>query len=415
MSDLTPLTVTLTREQLYDRVWSASAVQLAKELGISDVAIGKACKRYQIPKPPAGYWAKVANGASPTRPPLPVIVDPKMQKITFWPGPPRTERPPAPGNTDGSTDVALEFVSTNMKELGERMKASSLSWAVPTSLQSLHPVVELTMEALKQSAKEKRYVRPGKPDLLYPSSTRIGRNTLDIRVAPGSVDRAIKLAQGLIRAAQAVGFSFKEQKDSYRGYHYLELFGHQIQFSIVELSNREPHVPTAKELADSAKYSYSKPPKWDHLPNGMLCVNLFQGNLRTNVAEIADGKVRRVEQMVREIVVAMLKEVDVALERRRVQWEEQRRAMEAADARRREEEQRRLEQKELDDLVAQAERWELSERLRRYRAEAEEVARTAGALDDPSSKMHAWLRWVANVADRVDPLSGLKKRDEPAG
>jgi hypothetical protein len=54
MNDTPRPPVTLTRQQLYGRIWSVSAVQLAKELGVSDVAISKACKRHQIPKPPMG-------------------------------------------------------------------------------------------------------------------------------------------------------------------------------------------------------------------------------------------------------------------------------------------------------------------------------------------------------------------------
>lgn len=38
-----------TRQQLYGAIWSKSAVQLAKEIGVSDVAIAKACKRCNIP------------------------------------------------------------------------------------------------------------------------------------------------------------------------------------------------------------------------------------------------------------------------------------------------------------------------------------------------------------------------------
>jgi len=35
-----------TRQQFYEQVWSKSAVQLAKDLNISDVAIAKLCKKH---------------------------------------------------------------------------------------------------------------------------------------------------------------------------------------------------------------------------------------------------------------------------------------------------------------------------------------------------------------------------------
>lgn len=58
------------RLELFCMVWERPAAQVAKELGISDVALGKLCTRLQIPKPPRGYWAKVRSGKTPHQPAL---------------------------------------------------------------------------------------------------------------------------------------------------------------------------------------------------------------------------------------------------------------------------------------------------------------------------------------------------------
>lgn len=47
-----------SKSELHELVWSISAVQLSKKLGVSDVAIAKWCKKYKIIKPDRGYWAK---------------------------------------------------------------------------------------------------------------------------------------------------------------------------------------------------------------------------------------------------------------------------------------------------------------------------------------------------------------------
>ncbi len=60
----------LSREELFALVWERPATEVARELGISDVALGKLCRRLQVPKPPRGYWARVASGKKPRRPPL---------------------------------------------------------------------------------------------------------------------------------------------------------------------------------------------------------------------------------------------------------------------------------------------------------------------------------------------------------
>lgn len=59
------------REKLYTEVWSQPILDVARKYGVSDVAIGKTCKRLQIPLPGRGYWAKVSAGKNvPKRPPL---------------------------------------------------------------------------------------------------------------------------------------------------------------------------------------------------------------------------------------------------------------------------------------------------------------------------------------------------------
>ena len=52
----------LSREELFTLIWERPATEVAKELGISDVALGKLCRRLQVPKPPRGYWARVQAG-----------------------------------------------------------------------------------------------------------------------------------------------------------------------------------------------------------------------------------------------------------------------------------------------------------------------------------------------------------------
>lgn len=63
--------LTLSREDLYELVWSKPMQELAKDFGISDVALAKRCRRLRIPVPGRGYWARVEAGQMPHRPKLP--------------------------------------------------------------------------------------------------------------------------------------------------------------------------------------------------------------------------------------------------------------------------------------------------------------------------------------------------------
>jgi hypothetical protein len=62
--------LTLTRQDLYELVWSKPLVELAKDFGLSDVALAKRCRKLAIPVPGRGYWARVAAGQAPRQPPL---------------------------------------------------------------------------------------------------------------------------------------------------------------------------------------------------------------------------------------------------------------------------------------------------------------------------------------------------------
>lgn len=48
-----------TKEELEKLLWEKPTLQIAKELGVSDKAIEKWAKIYNLNKPPRGYWAKL--------------------------------------------------------------------------------------------------------------------------------------------------------------------------------------------------------------------------------------------------------------------------------------------------------------------------------------------------------------------
>jgi hypothetical protein len=61
----------LSRQELYKAVWSEPMRVLAPRLGVSDVALAKACRRAVVPVPERGFWAKRKVGARVEIPQLP--------------------------------------------------------------------------------------------------------------------------------------------------------------------------------------------------------------------------------------------------------------------------------------------------------------------------------------------------------
>lgn len=59
----------LTRQELYELVWSKPFTTLAKEYNYSDNGLRKICTKHNIPTPNAGHWAKLRHGKpSPVKP-----------------------------------------------------------------------------------------------------------------------------------------------------------------------------------------------------------------------------------------------------------------------------------------------------------------------------------------------------------
>ncbi len=63
----------ISREELYDLVWSEPLLTLARRFGLSDNGLRKRCKAMQVPTPAPGYWQRFSAGRPIKRTPLPPL------------------------------------------------------------------------------------------------------------------------------------------------------------------------------------------------------------------------------------------------------------------------------------------------------------------------------------------------------
>jgi hypothetical protein len=61
----------ISREKLYEEVWHAPMVRVAKNYGVSSSYLARICMQLNVPRPERGYWAKLAAGHQVEVPPLP--------------------------------------------------------------------------------------------------------------------------------------------------------------------------------------------------------------------------------------------------------------------------------------------------------------------------------------------------------
>jgi len=377
--------ITLTRAELYDLVWETLTSHLAKRFGLSDVGLAKTCTRLEIPRPSYGYWARKSAGGSVERTPLPACDTPSLQRITFNPDEPKTEE----------TD---EYADPEIRSLVEQEKAA-LPIVVADSLRAPHPLVARTRDALAD-------VKPSKwdrePGYLHPSRDD-GAQLLDITCSKGTIPRALRIMDALLKGLEKRGYTIgKPTRDYHRGTAAIG-HGHEFVFRIREPSKRQ--VRPGRDSLDS---------RYDYVLTGELQFEIDNWPNRYD-SILRDGVRKKLEDHIRELPLRML----LANNRRRVgnaeQAAEQRRQAElrrrqeeeeARKARREEQLRRRREQRE--ELFNTAEQWRRTQTLREFieAVRATAIERAKGGRLHPDTMR--WLDWAAKTANRADPIEQMK-------
>jgi hypothetical protein len=169
--------LTLTRQTLYDLVWSKPMSTLAQDFGITDVGLAKRCRAVDVPIPYRGYWARVAAGQTPAKTPLPKY---RTRTPSESPAP---KKPPKPILRDG-TEPAVNFGFSNeptpisppdpdMQSLQQRIEALKLTYA--TTIADTGPAVRRTAKHHKHRARA---------ELRFTAGERAGL-LIDLQVSAG--------------------------------------------------------------------------------------------------------------------------------------------------------------------------------------------------------------------------------------
>jgi hypothetical protein len=193
------VTATLTRQELYDRVWQTPMVKIAAEYGISGRGLAKLCERYEIPVPGRGHWAMKKAGYEVEQDPLPADPSPDTPvQISGDPTPEREEHP------DVAAQIAYEAAHPIV---------------VPEHLHRPHRLVTRTRESL----------RPSRPDAIGAPPTPGG--TLEVRVSRQQLPRALRIFDALLKACEERGFSIVAGEERHSGVK-IKVRGEELSVSI---------------------------------------------------------------------------------------------------------------------------------------------------------------------------------------
>jgi len=374
---------TWNRDELYAEVWEQPLVKLAPKYGISAVALGKVCRKLQIPIPGRGYWAKKEFGKPTTRPPLTEGKDiPFVQRLKF----PSSE-PPLSSATADAEEVPTDPEFLRIADLESRTILID-----PTGAR--HKFVTATEKTMKRAQADAKCIL---------EQSRDG-SCLDIGVSMGTLPRALSIMNAVISILESEGFPVTLQN----GRHGtgVQIFGYRVQFSIVE-KLRE------KARRQVQEYSWSRT-IIDYEPTGIL---EFRAGEPLYSRKCRDGKTQKLETQLSSCVGALLREgrsqlISAKLAAQR-NLERQAKERENAELSR----QIADEEQKVRNLETWVSNWARAREMRDFIAELENVWTRKGHDLSPETKNGQQIVWMKQQADRLDPMlpspqSILDRKDE---
>jgi len=304
--------------------------RVAKQFGLSDVAMHKICRKHDIPTPPQGYWAKKEFG--------------KPVSVT-----------PLPTGSNGPIYIHERAAGIESSAVSEARALVHAALTVSPDVPALiSPILERSLGRLDGS-------KPGKDGLVRVK----GDNVVMIAIRPDSTARAKVLLTSLVEAAAKAGVTLVAAPGGARWL----AEGEQVAFEFREVPDKLQHHPSEKEIralerweAERAvylkrtgfDYTWGKPhiPKWEERFQGRLAFVLEAVRHRTSLergapsrrSTFSDTKTRdlakAIPQVVAEIAaIAVIKRentaVDEARQRSRAEAEQRRLTAERVAARER--------------------------------------------------------------------------------
>ena len=357
----------LSREELYEKVWSVSGVKLSKEWGVSDVAIAKRCRKLNIPRPPRGYWAKLEAGRRLKRPPLP----PTIEQV---------------------------FIKEAGKPVGKRI-------ALPGDSETLHPLAAEFLKALegeKLSYDKKR---------VHLRESQLPRAEITKAMAP----RAAKAFHALLGIVEPRGIHFRKSQSSYDGGHFRKgndrlslMFEEPLvaEAGAESRGRRSPYgfqeqrtTPSGKLMIviDTHRYDASKGRKWEESETSPLEVIL--ADVATYICNYyVEAQKRHEQEKIKREKDRVESEIHHKkwLEEQALQRQEEAR-IRHADSLHQAAEHRKT------DLAKAAEWWRLHESTNAFVTECKRrwCAAQAGEL---TPEQQRWLSWALETAKGSSPF-----------
>jgi hypothetical protein len=144
---------TISREELYQKIWTTPIVRLAEELGYSYSELIKICVGLGIPRPIGGYWNRLQHGGASEQVPLPPASPGVKTEIPLGPrlNAPLPPEPPTYAGEEGKPSDAAQVATT--KDVSPKTNATE---------------VDVTSTPEKPDSTAKKIPKPLAPERIAP-------------------------------------------------------------------------------------------------------------------------------------------------------------------------------------------------------------------------------------------------------
>lgn len=214
------------------------------------------------------------------------------------------------------------------------------------------------------------------------------RGDIDIRVAPASVSRALRIMDALIKALEFRGMKIVIATNENKVPTYVEIFNQRIRISIYEVSKM-----VKRENVQFGDNSY------DYIPTGRLVIKISRGY--DEQPQCGDRKNKRLEDDLNNVVITLYKyafeerAAEIKRQQEHLKWREQELQSEELAK------QREIEQQKILAFETAAMNWKKSKLLRAYLEELKKAQK--GSLV-AGSEFDQWLGWAGQYVDGLSPL-----------
>jgi hypothetical protein len=282
----------------------------------------------------------------------------------------------------------------DFEKIKQLLDSGALNPPPAESLSRPHSLVRTTSSHLKYHS------RKDDTGILVPHE----RGGLDIRVSSETLERALNVIAQLIAVLQRHGSDVIVSEEG----HTMAIFnGTEVRFDIEEPVHKvvisEPRVPNPTD-----RWDYDETVKREPGGKLVLTIHAYTWGKYEQRTRWSDGKVQKLENMVAEIMACLMRTA-VSLrrqdeERKRQEAERERKARDREELRKDIEE----EERKLNHLNESLDAWNRAERMRRFIALYAEKA--ASWPEEKQAASKAWIAWVLEQADRMDPFVVDKPR-----